>query len=48
MRFWNQYKAEIDNSDVSPVTKFSYLKELVIPSVRANVDALPLTSEGLI
>jgi hypothetical protein len=46
MRFWNQYEAEIDNSDVSPVTKFSYLKELVIPSVRANVDTLPLTSEG--
>ena len=46
MRFWNQYEAEIDNSDVSPVTKFSYLKELVIPSVRANIDALPLTSEG--
>ena len=30
-RFWNQFKAEIDSADVhvSPVTKFSYLKELI-------------------
>ena len=29
-RFWNQFKAEINSADVhvSPVTKFSYLKEL--------------------
>ena len=45
-RFWNQYEAEIDSSDISPVSKFSYLKELVITPVRANIDALPLTSEG--
>jgi uncharacterized protein YoxC len=46
MRFWNQYEAEIDKSDISPVSKFSYLKELLIPSVRAIIDALPLTYEG--
>ena len=46
MRFWNQYEAEIDKSDISPVSKFSYLKELLIPSVRAMIDALPLTLEG--
>ena len=45
-RFWNQYEAEIDSSDISPVSKFSYLKELVITPVRANIDALPLTTEG--
>ena len=45
-RFWNQYEAEIDSSDISPVSKFSYLKELVITPVRANIDALTLTSEG--
>ena len=45
-RFWNQYEAEIDSSDISPVSKFSYLKELVITPVRANIDALPLISEG--
>ena len=26
LRFWNQFKAEIDSFDVSPITKFSYLK----------------------
>ena len=31
---------------VSPVTKFSYLKELLEPKVRSAVDSLPLTSEG--
>ena len=45
-RFWNQYEAEIDSPHISPVSKFSYLKELVITLVRANIDALPLTSEG--
>lgn len=46
LRFWNQYDAEIDKSDISPVSKFSYLKELVSPSVRTSIDALPLTVEG--
>ena len=46
MRFWNQYEAEIEKSYISSVSKFSYLKELLIPSVRATVDALPLISEG--
>ena len=46
MRFWNQYEAEIEKSDISSVSKFSYLKELLIPSVRATIDALPLIREG--
>ena len=46
LRFWNQFKAEIDSSDVSPITKFSYLKELVDPKVRSMIDALPFNSEG--
>lgn len=46
LRFWNQFKAEIDSSDVSPITKFSYLKELVDPKVRSTIDALPFNSEG--
>ena len=25
-RFWNQFETEIDKQDISPVTKFSYLK----------------------
>ena len=41
LQFWNQFKAEMDLSDVSPITKFSYLKELVDPKVRSTIDALP-------
>ena len=39
-RFWNQFETEIDK-----VAKFSYLKELLVPSVRASVDGLPFTTE---
>ena len=46
LRFWEQFKAVIDNSEVSSVTKFSYLKELVDPKVRSCIDGLPFTSEG--
>jgi len=46
LRFWNQFKAEIDSADVSPITKFSYLKELVDAKVRSTIDALPFSSEG--
>ena len=31
---WGQFKAEIDNSEASKITKFSYLKELIEPKVR--------------
>ena len=39
-RFWNQFKAEIDSADVhvSPITKFSYLEELLEPKVRATIE----------
>ncbi len=45
-RFWEQYKAGIGADDISNVTKFSYLKELLEPKVRALVDGLLLTTEG--
>ena len=45
-RFWNQFQAEIDKTNVNQVTKFSYLKELLVPRVRLLVDGLPFTSEG--
>ena len=44
--FWNKFVAEIDSADLSPVTKFAYLKEFVEPKVRADIDGLPLTIEG--
>ena len=46
LRFWNQFEAEIDKSQVAAVTKFSYLKELVEPKVRNAIDGLPFTVEG--
>eukprot|EP00795_Rhopilema_esculentum_P004345 gene4345-20561_t len=45
-RFWNQFEAEIDRVKIDSVTKFSYLKELLMPKVRANVEGLPFTTEG--
>ena len=45
-RFWNQFEAEIDRSDVPSVTKFSYLKELLEPNVRTLIDGLPFSTEG--
>ena len=45
-RFWNQYESEIDKAEIGSVSKFSYLKELLIPRVRLLIDGLPFTSEG--
>ena len=45
-RFWNQFKAQIDKSDLSSVTKLSYLKEMVIPKVRRLIEGLPWSTEG--
>ena len=30
-RFWNQFETEIDQFQISPIKKFSYLKELLFP-----------------
>ena len=38
--FWNRFQAEIDKTKLSSVTKFAYLKELVDPKVRAEIDGL--------
>ena len=46
MRFWGQFTVEIDAADISQITKFSYLKELLEPQVRPSIDGLPLTTEG--
>ena len=46
LRFWNQFEAEIDSTQIPMVTKFSYLKELVEKKVRMSIDGLPFNSEG--
>ena len=45
-RFWNQYETQIDKSGLSPISKFSYLKELLAPKARVLIDGLPFTTEG--
>ena len=45
-RFWNQFESDIEKSELPPVSKFSYLKELVSPNVRSLIDGLPFTTEG--
>ena len=46
LRFWSQFETEIDKASISQVAKFSYLKELLISTVRVFVDGLPYNSEG--
>ena len=38
----NQFETEIETQEA----KFSYLKELLVPTVRASIDGLPFTTEG--
>ena len=45
-RFWSQFETEIDRSSLSPVAKFSYLKEFLEPKARSMIDGLPFTSDG--
>ena len=45
-RFWGQYSETIDKTNVPPVTKFTYLRELLDAKVRKTVEALPHSPEG--
>ena len=45
-RFWGQFTTEFDKSDISPITKLSYLKELLIARVCAFTEGLPFSTEG--
>ena len=38
VRFWNRFEAEIDSVTLAEVSKFSYLKELLLPQARVLVD----------
>ncbi|CAB4044305.1 Hypothetical predicted protein, partial [Paramuricea clavata] len=46
VRFWGQFEAQIHKAELSAVTKFSYLKELVELRVRKLIDGLPFTDAG--
>ena len=45
-RFWGQFSETIDKTSVAPITKFSYLRELVDSKVKGSIEALPFTAEG--
>ena len=45
-RFWNQFQTEINQVQRHPISKFSYLKELLGPKVRLFIDGLPFKPEG--
>ena len=44
-RFWGQFCEAIDKSSIAPITKFTYLHELLCPKVKRCVEALPFTPE---
>ena len=46
LRFWNQFTAIIDSQSISPITKFSYLKEHLDTKVKRSIDGLPFTEKG--
>ena len=45
-RFWGQFTEGIDKSSIAPITKFTYLLELLSPKVKICVEFLPFPPEG--
>ena len=45
-RFWGQFSEAIDKSAIAPISKLTYLLELLEPKVKRTVEALPFTAEG--
>ena len=45
-KFWGQYTEAIDKSSIAPITKFTYLLELLEPNTKRCIEALPFTPEG--
>ena len=45
-RFWGQFTEAVDKSSIPPITKFTYLCELLGSKVKRCVEALPFTPEG--
>ena len=46
LSFWGKFVSEIDATNLNPLTKFGYLKELLVRSVRTDIDGLPFTEDG--
>ena len=45
-RFWGQFTETVDKTSMPPITKFTYLCELLDPKIKHNIDSLPFTVEG--
>ena len=45
-KFWGQFCEAIDKSSIAPITKFTYLLELLEPKIKRCIEALPFTPEG--
>ena len=45
-RFWGQFSETIHKTSVPPVTKFTYLRELLCDKAKRPIEALPFTAEG--
>ena len=45
-RFWGQFSETINKTSVPPVTKFTYLRELLCDKAKRAIEALPFTAEG--
>ena len=46
LRFWNQFTVEVDNSNISNISKFNYLLELMEGKPRDDILGLPHSVEG--
>ena len=46
LRFWNQFKTEVDQQNIDQITKFSYLKKFIERKVRSLIDNLDNDAEG--
>ena len=45
-KFWGHFTEAVDKSSIAAITKFTYLLELLEPSVKRSVESLPFTPEG--
>ena len=45
-RFWEQFEAEVNRTNMSAISKFSYLKELLDDQPKKEITGLPFSEEG--
>ena len=45
-RFWGQFSETIHKTSIQPVTKFTYLRELLCDKAKRAIEALPFSAEG--